>query len=288
MPAPAATSANTVYYAVKKGKIPGIYITWKEAEQQVKGYPQPIFKKFPTLEAAQQFMGQSAANIQAKQATARATGTVIKAETLEKLKQLTVMDYTEYKASDETGMLTKKHPSTWTKYTGKYYIMTDGSRKSAAGAPGVTERVGYGVYFGLESVNIAQEMPVDTTNNQCELLAIQRALETVQMFGYALKDSTVVIVSDSQYSLNCITEWLEGWKAADWHLASGDPVKNPEIIKAIDQLLEQIESESTGRVTLEFQHQNSHTKASDIKTKKDKMLWEGNFIVDYLAKGCRL
>ena len=288
MPPASATATNTMYYAVKKGKIPGIYITWKEAEQQVKGFPQPIFKKFTTIEAAQQFMGQSAANILVKQATARASGTVIKAETLEKLKQLTVMDYSEYKKSDATGMLTKKHPTTWTQQTGKYYIMTDGSRKTASGSPGVTERVGYGVYFGLESVNIAQEMPLDTTNNQCELLAIQRALEVIRMFGYALKGHTVVIVSDSQYSLNCITEWLEGWKAADWHLASGEPVKNPEIIKAIDTLLEQIETESGGRVTLEFQHQNSHTKAGDIKTKKDKMLWEGNFIVDYLAKGCRL
>jgi ribonuclease HI len=278
---------TTSYYAVKKGKIPGIYITWKEAEQQVKGYQQPIFKKFATLEEAQQFMGQSAANIQAKQATARATGTLIKAETLEKLKQLTVMDYLKYKESDAAGMLTKKHPNTWTKQTGKYYIMTDGSRKTAPGGDQAnTERVGYGVYFGLDSVNLAQEMPIDTTNNQCELLAIQRALEAVRMFAYALKDQTVVIVSDSQYSLNCITEWLEGWKTADWHLASGEPVKNPEIIKAIDAILTDIEDNT--RVTLEFQHQNSHTKASDIKTKKDKMLWEGNFIVDYLAKGCRL
>lgn len=288
MPTTATISPGTTYYAVKKGKIPGIYITWKEAEQQVKGYPQPIFKKFTTLESAQQFMGQATTTIQAKQTIARVTGTAIKADTLEKLKKLTVMDYTEYRASDASGMLTKKHPSTWTQHTGKYYIMTDGSRKSAAGAPSVTERVGYGVYFGLDSVNIAQEMPLETTNNQCELLAIQRALETIQMFAYVLRDKVIVIVSDSQYSLNCITEWLEGWKAADWHLASGDPVKNPEIIKAIDSLLEQISTESSGRVKVEFQHQNSHTKASEIKTKKDKMLWEGNFIVDYLAKGCRL
>lgn len=278
MPSPA-------YYAVKKGRTPGIYITWKEAEQQIKGYTQHIFKKFSTLEAAQQFMGQSAATLLAKQDTARAIGDAIKAETLAKIDKLTVMDYAEYLESDKAGMLTSKHPDTWTKVTGKYYIMTDGSRKAAPNDHTTAIRVGYGVYFGDTSVNIAQEMPLDTTNNQCELLAIQRALETIRLFAYALKKQTVVIVTDSQYALNCVTEWLEGWKANDWHLASGEPVKNPEIIKAIDALLDQV---NAAGVTLEFLHQNSHTKAGNVKTKKEKMLWEGNFIVDYLAKGCQL
>ena len=40
------------YYAVKKGKKPGIYETWKECQAQVHGYKGAAFKKFPDRAAA--------------------------------------------------------------------------------------------------------------------------------------------------------------------------------------------------------------------------------------------
>ncbi|MFA7532837.1 MAG: ribonuclease H family protein [Tissierellaceae bacterium] len=44
------------YYAVKKGKNIGIYKTWKECEENVKGYSGAIYKKFPTYEEARSFI----------------------------------------------------------------------------------------------------------------------------------------------------------------------------------------------------------------------------------------
>ena len=46
------------YYAVRKGKIPGIYESWGEAETQVKGYSGAEYKSFKTLEEADVFMFQ--------------------------------------------------------------------------------------------------------------------------------------------------------------------------------------------------------------------------------------
>lgn len=46
------------YYAVRKGKIPGIYESWGEAETQVKGYSGAEYKSFKTLEEADIFMSQ--------------------------------------------------------------------------------------------------------------------------------------------------------------------------------------------------------------------------------------
>lgn len=46
------------FYAVRKGRIPGIYLTWKECEAQVKGYPYPSYRKFDTLEEAENFIGE--------------------------------------------------------------------------------------------------------------------------------------------------------------------------------------------------------------------------------------
>lgn len=44
------------YYAVKKGRQPGIYVTWAQTEKQVKGFKGAVFKKFDNLQQAQAFL----------------------------------------------------------------------------------------------------------------------------------------------------------------------------------------------------------------------------------------
>lgn len=44
------------YYAVKLGRNPGIYQTWGEVEEQVKGFSKPIYRSFNSLEKATNFM----------------------------------------------------------------------------------------------------------------------------------------------------------------------------------------------------------------------------------------
>ena len=46
------------FYAVKKGKTPGIYLTWDECKRMVHGYPGAVYKGFKTREEAEQFLGQ--------------------------------------------------------------------------------------------------------------------------------------------------------------------------------------------------------------------------------------
>lgn len=46
------------FYAVRKGRKPGIYFTWKECEEQIAGYPYPSYRKFNTLEEAEAFIGE--------------------------------------------------------------------------------------------------------------------------------------------------------------------------------------------------------------------------------------
>lgn len=43
------------YYAVRDGRMPGVYETWEECERQVKGYSGAKYKKFPTYEEAFNF-----------------------------------------------------------------------------------------------------------------------------------------------------------------------------------------------------------------------------------------
>jgi ribonuclease HI len=67
-----------------------------------------------------------------------------------------------------------------------------------------------------------------TTNNRMEYAA---ALEGLR----ALPDgSRACIVTDSRLMLDSMTKWIHGWKRKGWRTASGDPVKNQDLVVALD------------------------------------------------------
>ncbi|ANX02898.1 ribonuclease HI [Immundisolibacter cernigliae] len=78
-----------------------------------------------------------------------------------------------------------------------------------------------------------------TTNNRMELTAVIRALEVLQ------RPSRLHIVTDSQYVLHGITQWLAGWKRRGWRTADGKPVKNQELWERLDELLAPHQAEWT-------------------------------------------
>jgi ribonuclease HI len=81
---------------------------------------------------------------------------------------------------------------------------------------------------GAEPVELSGGDP-HTTNNRMELTA---ALEGLR----ALPDgSRAVIVTDSQLMLNSMTAWLPGWKRKGWKTAAGKPVKNQDLLRALDE-----------------------------------------------------
>lgn len=46
------------YYAVQKGKTPGVYTSWDECKAQVDGVPGAVYKSFKTLGEAEAFLGK--------------------------------------------------------------------------------------------------------------------------------------------------------------------------------------------------------------------------------------
>jgi ribonuclease HI len=46
--------------------------------------------------------------------------------------------------------------------------------------------------------------------------------------------SRVCIVTDSQLMLNSMTTWIAGWKRKGWKTAGGQPVKNQDLVKALE------------------------------------------------------
>ena len=67
-----------------------------------------------------------------------------------------------------------------------------------------------------------------TTNNRMELLAAISALE-----GLA-RASRLIVVTDSAYVKNGITEWMPTWKRKNWRTAGGSPVKNVDLWQRLD------------------------------------------------------
>lgn len=44
------------YYAVKKGKTPGIYMNWDDCRKMVNGYPNAVYKSFTNIDEARAFL----------------------------------------------------------------------------------------------------------------------------------------------------------------------------------------------------------------------------------------
>ena len=66
-----------------------------------------------------------------------------------------------------------------------------------------------------------------TTNNKMELPGAIEALRLIP------PGATVRLMTDSQYVIKGITEWLPGWKRKGWRSTTG-PVKNKELWETLD------------------------------------------------------
>lgn len=70
----------------------------------------------------------------------------------------------------------------------------------------------------------------ETTNNQMELTGVIVGLRSLR------RPCRVRVVTDSQYVVKGITEWIRGWKARGWVKGDGQPVINRELWEELDQL----------------------------------------------------
>lgn len=64
------------------------------------------------------------------------------------------------------------------------------------------------------------------TNNEMELLATIRALDSVRDF-----DGGVSVYTDSTYVIRGITQWVWGWRKKEWKTAEGKDVANQDLWK---------------------------------------------------------
>jgi ribonuclease HI len=127
-------------------------------------------------------------------------------------------------------------------FTGVINVYTDGS---ALGNGKVGAVGGVGVYFGPnDSRLVIPRHFACSTNNSCrniseplrgsrqtnqraELTAVARALDHVPI------DRSVLIHTDSNYSIKCLTEWFQKWEKNNWKSSSGKDVENKDLVEPI-------------------------------------------------------
>jgi ribonuclease HI len=67
-----------------------------------------------------------------------------------------------------------------------------------------------------------------TTNNRMEYTAALEGLRWLPDAGQ------ICIVTDSTLMIDSMTKWIHGWKRRGWRTAAGAPVKNQDLVTALD------------------------------------------------------
>ena len=101
-------------------------------------------------------------------------------------------------------------------------IFTDGA---CSGNPGVG---GYGAILRYrDKTKEISGYHSDTTNNRMEMMAVIEALKQIR------KSCRITIMSDSNYVIKGMTEWLPSWIKKNWKNSQKRPVLNQDLWKKL-------------------------------------------------------
>uniref|UniRef100_R4FM65 Ribonuclease H1 n=2 Tax=Rhodnius prolixus TaxID=13249 RepID=R4FM65_RHOPR len=100
-------------------------------------------------------------------------------------------------------------------------------------------KAGIGVWFNEDHpLNVSAPVKGPPTNNTAEIQAARIAITQAYRAGV----TKLSVHTDSQFLINCITQWIHKWKKNEWKLASGGPVKNKDELIKLDTALQNIEA----------------------------------------------
>ena len=193
-------------YAVRKGRQPGIYYSWPEAEKQVNGFPGAEYKSFSRESDALNYLKLDPADPQ----------NAVKQEPEYNKKDYSAVIYTGG-ACRSTGARKGSHVQDSDKAAWAYMIEHDGQQLTDS-----TGRLG-------------------ATNNEMEMTAFLESLKKLEQLG--LTQQPLLFVLTSQYVIKSVSDttdgqaWMKGWKKRGWKTANGKPVANQELWQDIDQEL---------------------------------------------------
>lgn len=223
------------FYAVRCGRLPGIYDNWGMVEPLITGFAGAQFKGFSTKQEALEYLQRrdekqpllQRSSLVPKAAAAGAAGPAVVAATLSSMHPLSM--------PPGTRQVPVRIGVDGTPTDGSLLVYCDGActRNGKSGAI-----AGIGVWFGdNDPRNISEPLKGPRqTNQRAELTAIIRTLEICTDVG------RILICSDSRYAINCATIWSHTWKRQDWFIERNpwhkDAKENADLIFELHRLLD--------------------------------------------------
>ncbi|XP_012216204.2 ribonuclease H1-like isoform X1 [Linepithema humile] len=277
-------SSKMPYYAVAKGRKPGIYATWDECSAQVIKFPGSIYKKFATESEAQSFIKERSSS---NKTTGSSGGFISSNDKIVKPiesqalpKQLFQLGNKQSAVTKSLSSLSKRtlltsssdiseHPSKKRKIIpnvanlkstqssdqngkvdfivdedGYVNVFTDGACSSNGYK---NARAGIGVWFqDNHPLNVSQPVEGRPTNNMAEIQAVMVAAKQAKKAGI----KKLKINTDSKFLISCITQWMPRWKKRGWTTVNNKPVINKIELLEMEKELESL--------TIAWNHVNGH------------------------------
>lgn len=205
------------YYVVWKGAKTGIFDSWPEAKAQIDGRSDAQYMGFPSLQEAQQAFQSTYTKALMKRS-------------LEKGKKGSPTGTSAAKTKTASGIKSAQP-------TADINIYCDGACSPNPGQAGTGVAIYkqdqlFALWYGLYDAN--------GTNNSAELNGMLKAFQIAD--HYIKQQRSVQILSDSRYSIDCITKWAKGWKSKGWTRGNKEEIKNLELIQNCFELYERLKS----------------------------------------------
>ncbi|XP_045700362.1 ribonuclease H1 isoform X1 [Phyllostomus hastatus] len=227
-----------MFYAVRRGRRAGVFLTWDECREQVDRFPAARFKKFATEKEAWAFVRNSGSpqdsqgrkEERAQEPQAKASKRPREAPAASEEEEEEEPCAKQGKPAPEATAPVGRDSFS---YVGEHVVVyTDGccSRNGRRRA-----RAGIGVYWGPgHPLNVGVRLPGRQTNQRAEIHAACRAIEQAR----AQSIDKLVLHTDSMFTINGITSWLPGWKENGWRTSAGKEVINREDFVELDRLVQ--------------------------------------------------
>uniref|UniRef100_A0A8C3RLI4 Ribonuclease H1 n=1 Tax=Chelydra serpentina TaxID=8475 RepID=A0A8C3RLI4_CHESE len=242
-----------MFYAVRRGRKIGVYQTWEECREQVNRYPAASFKKFASEGEAWSFVGSEAPQSSSHSAgTSGISSLTHKSDSYLNELETASPSYStckrpfEQSSDEESNRKHVKYDETYSapsvskddkfSYMGDSVVVyTDGCCSSNGRRKA---RAGVGVYWGPgHSLNTSDRLSGRQTNQRAEIHAACKAIEQAKSQNI----KKLVIYTDSKFTINGITSWVDNWKSNGWRTSTGKDVINKEDFERLDKLSEGME-----------------------------------------------
>lgn len=208
------------FYVIWKGLKTGIFTSWTEVKQNIEGRSDAQYMGFPSQGEAEQAFKSSYTQALMKRSLAKGkTNTQASSTT-----------------KHSTAIKNSRSPNSYV-----IDIYCDGAcspnpGKSGTGIAVYKKNTIATLWYGLYQAN--------GTNNTAELNGMLEAFKLAQTF--LAKDPNlekqIQVLSDSKYSIDCITKWAKGWQAKGWTRGKGETIKNLALIQSCYALYLQLKN----------------------------------------------